>query len=170
MIRGSALIDSILFVNLTLGAMRRVKISVCEPNNVRRENIKDCNDAFYFQFFMIMTRGDYSHGMSKVEGIDVPRFLLATKSFNQTPYFYMRKLASFSKEKLWTSWVKGVSMASMDPILIARLMLGLAGYRYINVFKKFTPSLSLTDTQYNCLRIITLLEQFTKGLIGFLSM
>lgn len=91
------------------------------------------------QIMFIMIRGACSRSATGVEGVDVPSIIHQQFPGIGTPLIMCQRIASFDLSKLGTGWVSAFPWVGVSEVLKSRLALGVAGYRYLTLFRYYEP-------------------------------
>lgn len=108
------------------------------PTDIEKATrVSDAKKHLLYLYLYIMIRGQAPLASAQASSSPQPAFLSKVLGFSQPVSFYAEKLASFNMIKLRLDWVKAIKVVDFAPAIRQRLMLGLPGYRSINVFRVF---------------------------------
>lgn len=105
----------------------------------------DTAEAVFVLWFYLMSRGAAPTEEDEKKGVPTPRFVTEVMHLKKKPYEYMKILASFDLNQMDATWIKGINLNKLGDETRQRMGLGVAGHRYLDVFKQFLPSKILTD-------------------------
>jgi hypothetical protein len=151
---GTKLFDAICYFSLP--ADQRPEISV--PVEGQLPDTRDpveISRAFFYQCFLVLTRGSPSVSNDSTIGSSVPAFLARILALNRAPAFYADRLAGFPIINLDWRFVSHFDYNDIGQEALNRFGLGVAGYRLLNPFKLYVPKDNITAQQrvaYNFLR------------------
>lgn len=103
--------------------------------------------ALVYVYMWAMIRGDIlSRNQVYNEG-DVPLFLRNVLQLKDQPGDYVSRIASFDLINLDHQWIKDMKPEFFHSRIKNRLSMGIAGHRYLDVFKYFNPKEDATEDQ-----------------------
>jgi hypothetical protein len=153
---GTKLFDAICYFSLPA----EQRPDIVAPIDGQLPDTKDpveISRAFFYQCFLVLTRGSPSISNDATIGSSVPAFLARILGLNKAPLFYADRLAGFPIVNLDWRFVSYFDYSDIGQEALNRFGLGVAGYRLLNPFKLYVPRDNITPQQriaYNFLRTI----------------
>lgn len=135
---GTPIFDAMFYLSLPIAA-RPDPIEVDNLPAGLTTDLGEVGKALGYVFFFLLTRSNYPIGHVAAAGAQVPSFLYSFLGLREAPSAYARRLATFDLNKVDPGWIKFISIPGLSREAQARFSLGIAGYRYLSIFKYFEP-------------------------------
>lgn len=142
----TALLDAVIWLCLP-PATRGVPVPREAAFVVEPVNYNQLARSLAAQAMFILLRGKHSDAAGTAIGPDIPNIIHLLLGDLGSPNAMCTRVASFGLEKIGTSWVRHIDLPALAAPWQSRLALGLAGYRYLSVFRYYRPERAVSNLE-----------------------